>query len=121
MATGCFIVETLVELNTFLTSDNFPSINIQQELMEENNEALHIILEECFTLGETINEIRTSSLPNKVKTPDLSLAPIGIITIEKLQRQPFKHPLKHCMIWDQQSPLSILGQCQKALLLKRWI
>jgi hypothetical protein len=66
MATGCFIVETLVELDTFLTSDNFPSIDIQQELMEEKNEALHIILEECFTLGETTNEIRTSSLPNKI-------------------------------------------------------
>jgi hypothetical protein len=43
---GCFIVETFVELDTFLTSDNFPSIDIQQELMEENNEALHILLEE---------------------------------------------------------------------------
>jgi hypothetical protein len=107
MATGCFIVETLVELNTFLTSDNFPSINIQQELMEENNEALHIILEECFTLGETINEIRTSSLPNKVKTPDLSLAPIGIITIEKLQGQPFKHPLK--TLYDLGSAVTIIN------------
>jgi hypothetical protein len=50
MATGCFMFETLVELDTFLTPDNFPSIDIQQELMEECNEALHIILEECFTI-----------------------------------------------------------------------
>jgi hypothetical protein len=104
---GCFIVETFVELDTFLTSDNFPSIDIQQELMEENNEALHILLEECFTLSETINEIRTSSLPNKIKTPDLSLAPIGIITIEKLQGQPFKRPLN--TLYDLGSAVTIIN------------
>jgi hypothetical protein len=44
MATACSIVETLVELVTFLTFGNFPSIDIQQELMEESSEALHIVL-----------------------------------------------------------------------------
>jgi hypothetical protein len=107
MATGCFIVETLVELDNFLTSNNFPSIDIQQELMEENNEALHLVLEECFTTGDTMNEIRTSSLPNKIETPDLSLAPIGIITIEKLQGQPFKRLLK--TLYDFGSAVTIIN------------
>ena len=106
---SCFIVESMVDLDTILTShlftDSFEK-EYQQRLDTYLCESFNMTVEDCFTSGVTFNE---NSASNIVSHSDCitSLCPIGIMIADSINKMTSRKPLR--VLFDVGSQITLIN------------
>jgi transposase InsO family protein len=100
----CFTIETLAQFDDQLTSTFF-SNDTQTEPLEEAEvlEAYYMAMKECLAIGDDNSELGSKN--NEVDQKEL---PIGIMTVETIQGQSFRRPLK--VLFDTGSSRTLINQ-----------
>jgi hypothetical protein len=99
----CFTVETIVQFDDYLTSNNTSSL-IQPDLPAHESvlDSFHMEIESCLAVGENSTEI--ASTRTLIKTNNM--LPIGIMTVATFQGRPFRRPLK--VLFDSGSSRTLI-------------
>jgi hypothetical protein len=102
---GCFIVETMVQLDKHLTSNFIAELQTNEYRDHYVSAAYCTALEDCFAIGIDNNEIVSSN--STPFTHHSLLAPIGIMTVQTIQGLVSKKPLK--VLFDSGSHVTLIN------------
>ncbi len=108
---SCFIVETMVQLDEYLSSESCSC-----EQIESNTticESFSTTLEDCLALGEDIYEIKPFVFSNPVS--NLNWRPIGLMKVGLIQQHKSNKPLESCLTQDRMLLSFIQTTYQKVL------
>jgi len=106
---SCFMVESMVDLDTILASHFFTD-SFEQEYQEMLDtywyESFHMTVEDCFTSGVALAEI---SFDNTINHSSMipSHCPIGIMLAESIQGMASRKPLK--VLFDVGSQITLIN------------